>query len=171
LAEVEPLGDVEEIEFTGVGKLEAFYSDGLRTLLHTVKSAKNMAEKTLRYPGHIEKIRLLKDMGFFEEKPVQVEKVSIPPKSVAVKLLERKLKRPEVPDIPTKRIKFVGNAAGAGSRMVLISRELRRTAAAISRKSGYVELATEPDFQSEFAMAMFFPHRDLGRFPSFNKLV
>ena len=99
LVEVEPLGDVEEIEFTGVGKLEAFYSDGLRTLLHTVTSAKNMAEKTLRYPGHIEKIRLLKDMGFFDEKPVQVEKASVTPKSVAVKLLERKLKKPEVPDI------------------------------------------------------------------------
>ena len=76
-----------------------------------------------------------------------------------------------LPDIPIRRMTFVGNAAGAGSRMALISRELRQTAVSISRKTSYVELALEPDFQSEFTMAMFFPHRDLGRFPSFKKLV
>ncbi len=76
-----------------------------------------------------------------------------------------------LPDIPRKRMKFVGNAAGAGSRMTLISRGLRQTAISISRKTSYVELALEPDFQNEFTMAMFFPHRDLGRFPSFIKLV
>jgi uncharacterized 2Fe-2S/4Fe-4S cluster protein (DUF4445 family) len=71
-----------------------------------------------------------------------------------------------LPDIPTKSIIFVGNAAGAGARMALISKKLRHTATSISRKVDYVELALEQDFQSEFGSAMFFPHRDLGRFPS-----
>jgi len=99
VTEVDPLGEVEEIELPGVGKLEAFISDGLRTLLYTAKGVKSMAEKTLRYPGHIKKIRLLKDMGFFDEETVQIDKLSVSPRSVTVKLLERKLKKPEVEDI------------------------------------------------------------------------
>ena len=71
-----------------------------------------------------------------------------------------------LPDIPTKSISFVGNAAGAGARMALISKKLRQTAVSISRKVDYVELALEQDFQREFSSAMFFPHEDLARFPS-----
>jgi uncharacterized 2Fe-2S/4Fe-4S cluster protein (DUF4445 family) len=71
-----------------------------------------------------------------------------------------------LPDIPTKSMSFVGNAAGAGARMALISKKLRQTAALISREVDYVELAQEQDFQMEFSSAMFFPHKDLARFPS-----
>ena len=76
-----------------------------------------------------------------------------------------------LPDIPESRITFVGNAAGAGARMALISRSLRQVAASVSRKVDYIELALEPDFQSEFAAAMFFPHRDLDRFRSIKELL
>jgi uncharacterized 2Fe-2S/4Fe-4S cluster protein (DUF4445 family) len=76
-----------------------------------------------------------------------------------------------LPDIPTRRIALVGNAAGAGACMALISRELRHIAASVGRKTDYVELALEPDFQSEFAMAMFLPHRDLQRFASSKKML
>lgn len=75
-----------------------------------------------------------------------------------------------LPDVSANCIKFVGNAAGAGARMALISKSLRQTAALISRKTGYVELASESDFQTEFASAMFFPHRDMGRFKSIRSL-
>jgi len=108
VAEVEPLDSVEEIELPGVGKLEAFISDGLRTLLHTAKVVENMAEKTLRYPGHIEKIRLLRDMGFFDNEPVQVDGLSVSPRSVTVKLLERKLKKPSMPDILVMLVRVEG---------------------------------------------------------------
>ncbi len=76
-----------------------------------------------------------------------------------------------LPDISTESINFVGNAAGTGARMVLISEKLRDEAASISRKVDYVELASEPDFQMEFTSAMFLPHRDLGRFPSLQNLL
>ncbi len=52
------------VDFPGVGTLEAFDTDGLRTLLDTIP-ARNLRERTLRYPGHIEKIRLLRECGFF----------------------------------------------------------------------------------------------------------
>jgi uncharacterized 2Fe-2S/4Fe-4S cluster protein (DUF4445 family) len=76
-----------------------------------------------------------------------------------------------LPDIPTKFITFVGNAAGAGARMALISKTQRQIAASISRKVDYVELALDPDFQREFALATCFPHRDLDRFPSVKNLI
>lgn len=76
-----------------------------------------------------------------------------------------------LPDVPTELINFVGNAAGAGARMALISKKLRDVAASISRKTNYVEAASEPDFQTEFVSAMYFPHRDLSRFQSIKNLL
>ncbi|MFX1492626.1 MAG: ASKHA domain-containing protein, partial [Promethearchaeota archaeon] len=71
-----------------------------------------------------------------------------------------------VPDVPTEKIKFVGNTALTGTKMALISREARKTAETLSDKIRYLELSVDPDFSSEFAYAMFIPHKDLSRFPS-----
>ena len=111
-AQVEPMTGLEEIKFPRVGKLEAFYTDGLRTLLHSMKNVKEMWEKTLRYPGHVEKIRLLKALGWFDEKPVNIGNLEVVPRDVAAKLLERKLKRPEISDIVAMLIEVVGLRGG-----------------------------------------------------------
>ncbi|MBZ0115074.1 MAG: saccharopine dehydrogenase NADP-binding domain-containing protein, partial [Thermoanaerobaculia bacterium] len=66
----EPLIDVEPIEIPGVGTLEAFLTDGLRSLLTTV-SVPEMKEKTLRYPGHAAKISLLKSSGLLSDQPLE----------------------------------------------------------------------------------------------------
>jgi saccharopine dehydrogenase-like NADP-dependent oxidoreductase len=110
--QVEPLSGLEEIEFPGVGKLEAFYTDGLRTLLYTAKGCKDMWEKTLRYPGHVEKIMLLKTLGFFEEKPVQIGNTCVSPKDMTARLFERELKKKDVPDIVTMCIQVTGKQNG-----------------------------------------------------------
>ena len=70
------LSDVENMDFAEIGTLEAFNSDGLRSLLTTVK-VPNMIEKTLRYPGHVRHILALRDSGFFgtEEIDVRGQKV------------------------------------------------------------------------------------------------
>ena len=112
VVQVEPLTGLEEIEFPGVGKLEAFYTDGLRTLLYTVKDCKDMWEKTLRYPGHVEKIELLKALGFFEEEPVQIGNTSVSPRDVTAKLFERELKKKDVPDIVVMCIQVTGKQNG-----------------------------------------------------------
>jgi saccharopine dehydrogenase-like NADP-dependent oxidoreductase len=65
------LSDVENMDFPEVGTLEAFNSDGLRSLLGTMK-VPNMIEKTLRYPGHVEHIRALRDSGFFDREEIDV---------------------------------------------------------------------------------------------------
>jgi len=62
---VEAMSDLHSVEFEGVGEFEAFVTDGLATLSETIP-ARNMAEYTVRWPGHVEKIRLLIDLGFFE---------------------------------------------------------------------------------------------------------
>ena len=71
-----------------------------------------------------------------------------------------------VPDVPTEKIKSVGNTALTGAKMALISREARKTAETLSKRIRYLELTVDPDFRSEFANAMFIPHKDLNRFPS-----
>jgi lysine 6-dehydrogenase len=80
------LSDPEYINFPEVGTLEAFNSDGLRTLAFTLK-APNMKEKTLRYPGHIEKMQVLREAGFFSKEEVEVNGMKIKPIDVTSKLL------------------------------------------------------------------------------------
>ncbi|KAA3617699.1 MAG: saccharopine dehydrogenase [Calditrichaeota bacterium] len=60
------LSDPEYIFFPKIGTLEAFNTDGLRTLAKTI-DAPNLKEKTLRYPGHIEKMAVLRELGFFSK--------------------------------------------------------------------------------------------------------
>ncbi len=80
------LSDPEYMDFPEVGTLEAFNSDGLRTLADTLK-APNMKEKTLRYPGHIEKMRVLRESGFFNQDKIEVNGMKIRPVDFTSKLL------------------------------------------------------------------------------------
>ncbi len=80
------LSDPEFLNFDEVGTLEAFNSDGLRTLADTL-TAPNMKEKTLRYPGHIEKMRVLRESGFFSQDEIEINGVKIKPIDFTSKLL------------------------------------------------------------------------------------
>lgn len=140
IVQVEAMSGLEEIKFPRVGKLEAFYTDGLRTLLHTVKGARDMWEKSLRYPGHVEKIKLLKTLGFFDEKPVEVENHMIPPREITAKLLERKLKRPEIPDIVAMLVEVSGLKDGRKvmyTSHVLDRLDKKRKVTAMARTTAY----------------------------------
>ncbi|RLE27192.1 MAG: saccharopine dehydrogenase [Acidobacteria bacterium] len=81
----EALSEVELLDFEGAGTLEAFNTDGLRTLLRC--DVPNMKEKTLRYPGHAEKMRLLRDTGFFSTEEIEVRGVKIRPIDLTSELL------------------------------------------------------------------------------------
>jgi saccharopine dehydrogenase-like NADP-dependent oxidoreductase len=58
-AEVPALSGIERVTIEGVGEMESFWSDGLRTLLETLPGVRDMGERTLRWPGHVEAIRPL----------------------------------------------------------------------------------------------------------------
>ncbi|GAA0212681.1 saccharopine dehydrogenase family protein [Kangiella japonica] len=109
----EPLTDRELVEFDRVGTLEAFNTDGLRSLIYTMSHIPNMKEKTLRYPGHVEAIRTLKQSGFFDTEPVTVNGMEISPLEFTSKVLinEWKLKRKE-PEYTIMRVRISGLESG-----------------------------------------------------------
>jgi len=138
--EVEALSGLEEVNFPNFGKLEAFYTDGLRTLLHTITDVYDMWEKTLRYLGHAEKIKLLKALGFFEEEKIAVEGVGVSPRKLTVKLFERKLWRPEVKDVVVLKVEVSGVKNGRETRYVyhLLERyDEKRGVTAMARTTAY----------------------------------
>jgi uncharacterized 2Fe-2S/4Fe-4S cluster protein (DUF4445 family) len=61
-----------------------------------------------------------------------------------------------IPDVPVERVDVVGNAALRGASLALVSREYRRRACEVYRRSRFLELAAKPDFQMRFATSMFF---------------
>lgn len=83
----EPLTDCEFIEFDKVGTLESFNSDGLRSIIFTMPHIKNMKEKTLRYPGHVEYVRVLKESGFFSHNKINVGGMEVSPLDFTSKIL------------------------------------------------------------------------------------
>lgn len=140
LKNAEVLTGLEVIEFPGVGKLEAFYTDGLRTLIYTMKNVETMWEKTLRYPGHVAKIKLLKALGFFGKKPVRVEDISIQPWKLTAKLLETKLRRPDIPDFLALKVQVHGKRGEEDTRFVyhILDRcDQKRGVSAMARTTAY----------------------------------
>ncbi len=106
------LSEVELMDFGEVGTLEAFNSDGLRTLLHTLKST-DMKEKTLRYPGHVERVKLLRDTGFFGKGPIDVRGAMVRPLDLTAKLLFPMWKLCDGDeDLTVMRIKVTGKKDG-----------------------------------------------------------
>ncbi len=82
----EALSDPELVEFDEIGTLESWNSDGLRTLLETVR-VPNMIEKTMRYPGTIDYLRVLREAGFFSEEETEVRGVKVRPIDLTSRLL------------------------------------------------------------------------------------
>lgn len=111
------LSDPEYIDFPGIGTLEAFNTDGLRSLVNTLKIP-NMKEKTLRYPGHIEKMAVLRASGFFSTEPIDVNGVQIRPVDLTARLLFPmwQLKKGEV-DITVMKIVVAGEKDGRARRI------------------------------------------------------
>lgn len=105
----EALSDAELVHFDGIGTLESWNSDGLRSLIKTMAGIPNMIEKTLRYPGCIEYLRVMRDAGFFSYEPVDVNGVSVRPIDVTAKLLFPRWKlKPGEREFTVMRIKIKG---------------------------------------------------------------
>ncbi len=110
----EALSDPELIPFEGVGTLESWNSDGLRSLIKTMPDIPNMIEKTLRYPGCIEYLRVLRESGFFSYDEVDIRGVKVRPIDVTAKLLFPKWKlKPGEEEFTVMRIRIEGEEKGA----------------------------------------------------------
>lgn len=113
IIEVDAMSGLEQIEFPEIGVLETFYTDGLSTLLKTLKGrVKNMSEKTARWPGHAEKILAMRDAGFFEKEPVEIRGMSVVPREVAVSVLDKTLRGGDEKDLTVLRVDISGKKGG-----------------------------------------------------------
>ncbi len=66
-----------------------------------------------------------------------------------------------LPQVDTRKVNFIGNAASMGAKLVLLSSELRRLAEQMAVRTEHIELSSDPEFQTEFAEAMIFPEQEL----------
>ncbi len=105
----EPLTDCEYVDFNKVGTLESFNSDGLRSIIFTMPHIPNMKEKTLRYPGHVEYVKVLKESGFFGTEKVEVNGSLVSPLDFNSKILFNEWKLGETEEeITVMRITLKG---------------------------------------------------------------
>jgi saccharopine dehydrogenase-like NADP-dependent oxidoreductase len=112
------LSEIEKLDFEHVGTLEAFLTDGLRTVLSTVP-ARNMKEKTMRYPGHAELMRAFRETGFFGEEPVEVRGGRVAPRDLTERLLFAAWKLPAgQAEVTVLRVVVEGSRNGRSERQV-----------------------------------------------------
>ncbi len=134
------LTEPELIDFPSVGTLEVFNTDGLRSLAETI-DAPNMKEKTMRYPGHIEKMRILRETGLFSEEEIEINGTKIRPIDLTTKLLFPmwKYEKGEV-DITVMQVTVEGKKSGENVRYQydLIDRYDEATeTSSMARTTGY----------------------------------
>jgi len=86
------LSEREIMYFEEAGALEAFNTDGLRSLVYTMGHIPEMKEKTLRYPGHIDLIISLQQAGFFDTTPLRFNQTEISPLDFTSRLLLKEWK-------------------------------------------------------------------------------
>ncbi len=108
----EALSEPELMEFDGVGTLECFNTDGLRSLIDTL-DVPHMKEKTLRYPGHIELMRVFRETGLFQKEAIDVQGQKVSPLALTQALLFPKWTFEEgEEDLTVMRIIVRGEEAG-----------------------------------------------------------
>lgn len=113
--QVDALTEVEAVDFPRpVGTLEAFHTaGGLSTMPWTYQGRlRSMEYKTLRYPGHAEKMRAIRDLGLLDLQPVQVGGQSIVPRDVFIACAEPRLRQPEAHDLVALRVEVDGRRDG-----------------------------------------------------------
>jgi len=115
IQEVEPLSGIETISFPApFSEMECFYTDGLNSLIHTMKGKvqDELAEKTIRYKGHAQQVKVLMESGLFSREPIEVEGQPVIPRKVLEAVLDSEMKLGEEEDVTLLRIIVEGKRAG-----------------------------------------------------------
>jgi saccharopine dehydrogenase-like NADP-dependent oxidoreductase len=166
----EPLTDCDYIEFDKVGTLESFNSDGLRSIIYTMPHIPNMKEKTLRYPGHVEYVRVLKESGFFSEEKIDVKGNQVSPLDFTSKILFNEWKLGETEEeLTVMRITLKGeNANGQREEVVynLHDEYCKETnTSSMARTTGYTATAAANMFlEGLFSEKGVFPPELVGKY-------
>jgi lysine 6-dehydrogenase len=112
---VEALSEIEPVEFASpVGTLEAFHTaGGLSTMAHRYEGKiSTMEYKTLRYPGHAKLMSAIRELGFIDDKPVNVKGQQVVPRDLAISVLKPRLTKPGSKDLVALRVVVEGTKAG-----------------------------------------------------------
>lgn len=113
LVAVKPTEEVVPVTFPPpLGECEAFYSDGLATLLYTQASLRNLDELTVRYRGHVEKMKLLVDSGLLSKERSCFGGAEVSPYDVTSKVLSEVLSRGDPKDVTAMRVEVRGPKGG-----------------------------------------------------------
>lgn len=127
---INPMTGLEQLEFDGIGELEAFYtSGGTSTLPQTYKGIIDFLDyKTIRYPGHCQLFKPMLEIGLGSRGPIRIGDVSIEPRELFKKVLEKNLAFNE-PDLVLVRLTFEGTKGGSPRKLVyeIIDRQDSRT--------------------------------------------
>ena len=111
LVTLNPIDDAVRVEVPGVGVFDALPTDGLRTLLQSLRTVDTLVEYTLRYPGHVELLRGRKRLGLLDDKSYVVGGCSITPRRLLARLLEERL--PSSGDRVVLYVKASGRGPGS----------------------------------------------------------
>lgn len=119
LAQVETLSELETLHIDGLGQMEAFHtSGGASTAPYTFEGKLNSYEyKTIRFPGHCEKMRVFLDFGFWDDKPVKTRSGEAVPRELFCKLMGEALRDPADKDLIAVRGVGIGTKDGKRVRM------------------------------------------------------
>lgn len=139
------LTDAELVFFPGIGTLESFNTDGLRSLATTIKCP-NMKEKTLRFPGHIRLMEVLRESGFFDKTPIDVNGVMISPLDFTSRVMFPKWQlKPGEEDFTVMRVIVEGDDAQGRRETVtydLLDRfDSKNKVTSMARTTGYTGTA------------------------------
>lgn len=174
----EALSDCEYVEFDKVGTLESFNSDGLRSIIFTMPHIKNMKEKTLRYPGHVEYVKVLKESGFFSNEKININGNTISPLEFTSKILFNEWKLEETEEeITVMRITIKGLDSTGNSKTIIYNLHdkycTKTNASSMSRTTGYTATAAANLFlDGLFKEKGVFPPELVGKYKScFNYIL
>jgi len=138
------LSDVETVEWPGLGTLESFNTDGIRTLARTL-GVPDLREKTLRWPGTAAQMQLLRDAGLFGEEPIRIAGKDVRPVDVTLPLLAAQWRMPEDEvDVTVLEIRVAGERDAADEEIVwrLVDRRDSETGhLSMARTTGYTATA------------------------------
>jgi lysine 6-dehydrogenase len=115
--DIPALTGLETIHFPPpIGKCECFYTDGLSTLIQTIRKVREMDEKTIRWPGHAEQIRTLVECGLLENEPTHYQGQAIAPRDFTSSVLSDKLALRDDTDLTLLRVDVSGRKNGKRTR-------------------------------------------------------
>lgn len=141
--EVEALSEIEYVDFPEpVGRLEAFHTaGGISTMPWAYEGKVDVMEyKTLRYPGHADVMRPIRELGLLSNEPIDVKGQRVRPRDVFIAVVSPRLRKPEGRDLVALRVEVSGEKDGRPAATVfqLLDRyDEVHSISAMMRTTGY----------------------------------